>query len=148
MKQFIAHRGNLTGRQPAEENRLEYLLHAYNECGAIECDIRTHDGKLYYGHDEPIELVDTNLILQYQWYCHAKDLDSLCTLLAMGAHVFWHQQDTITLTSKGYIWCYPDVYLIDPMAIWLDFENKFDDMNMVGGFGLCSDVWPTKGLII
>ena len=143
MKQFIAHRGNLTGRQPAEENRLEYLLHAYNECGAIECDIRTYDGKLYYGHDEPIELVDTNLIRQYHWICHAKDLESLSTLMTMGCHTFWHQQDTITITTKGYIWCYPHIHHPDPMrAIWTDFEDEFTSMDEVGGYGLCGDRLP------
>jgi|TARA_B110000438_G_C15655316_1_gene581394 glycerophosphoryl diester phosphodiesterase len=140
MKQFIAHRGNTEGKQPDNENTIEYLLHAYELCGGIECDIRTHDGKLYYGHDEPLELVDTNLINQYQWYCHAKDLETLSTLMQMGAHVFWHQQDTITITSKGYIWCYPHIHHPDPMrAIWTDFEDEFTSMDQVGGYGLCGD---------
>lgn len=142
MKQFIAHRGNTQGSQPTFENRIEYLLHAYDICGAVEVDIQSHNDKMYFGHDEPQELVSIDLIMQDNWFCHAKDLESLGKLLKLGAHTFWHQKDTVTLTSRGYIWCYPDVYLIDERAIWLDFENKFTDMEMIGGWGLCSDRYP------
>jgi len=145
MKQFIAHRGNTEGKQPEFENTIEYLNHAYDLCGGIECDIRTYNGKLYYGHDEPIELVDTNLIRQYHWFCHAKDLESLSTLIAFGANTFWHQKDTVTITTKGYIWCYPHVHLQDShRAIWTDFDDEFTSMDQIGGWGLCSDRLPTS----
>tara|TARA_B100000809_G_C14859851_1_gene431476 strand:+ start:135 stop:593 length:459 start_codon:yes stop_codon:yes gene_type:complete len=142
MKQFIAHRGNTEGKQPAFENTIEYLNHAYDLCGGLECDIRTHNGELYFGHDEPQELVDTNIIMQDNWFCHAKDLEALGLLLQMNANCFWHQTDTVTLTSKGFIWCYPDIYVIDPRAVWVDFEDKFANLNTIGGYGLCSDRLP------
>ena len=142
MKQFIAHRGNITGPEPSFENRIEYLLHAYDTCGAVEVDIQTHRGQLYFGHDDPQEPVVADLIMQDNWFCHAKDLDSLGKLLDLGAHTFWHQQDTVTLTSKGFIWCYPNVYPIHERAVWLDFENKFTDMELIDGWGLCSDTYP------
>jgi hypothetical protein len=142
MTQFIAHRGNLNGPEPTFENRIEYLLHAYDVCGAVEVDIQTHNGQLYFGHDDPQQPVSLELIMQDNWFCHAKDLESLSKLLELGAHTFWHQQDTVTITSRGYIWCYPDVYLIDKRAIWLDFEDKFTDLEMIGGWGLCSDRYP------
>ena len=142
--QFIAHRGNLTGPEPSFENQIEYLLHAYDTCGAVEVDIQSHNGQLYFGHDDPQESVVTDLIMQDNWFCHAKDLESLGKLLELGAHTFWHQQDTVTLTSRGYIWCYPDVYPIDKRAIWLDFEDKFTDLELVGGWGLCSDRYPMR----
>ena len=142
MKQFIAHRGNLTGPEPTFENRIEYLLHAYDTCGAVEVDIQTHNGQLYFGHDDPQEPVVADLIMQDNWFCHAKDLESLSKLLELGAHTFWHQQDTVTITSRGYIWCYPDVYPVHERAVWLDFEDKFTDMELIGGWGLCSDRYP------
>ena len=142
MKQFIAHRGNTSGAQPTFENRIEYLLHAYDVCGAVEVDIQTHRGQLYFGHDDPQEPVNFDLIMQDNWFCHAKDLESLGKLLDLGAHTFWHQQDTVTITSRGFIWCYPNVYPVHERAIWLDFENKFTDMELINGWGLCSDTYP------
>lgn len=142
--QFIAHRGNTHGPQPTFENQIQYLLHAYDECGAIECDIQTYNGQLYFGHDDPQEIVSPDLIMQDNWFCHAKDLESLGTLLDMGAHCFWHQQDTVTLTSKGYIWCYPKHYPEHERAVWLDFEDSFASMDLVKGWGLCSDRRPAE----
>lgn len=146
MIQFIAHRGNITGPEPTFENTIEYLLHAYDVCGGIECDIQLHNGQLYFGHDEPQERVYGDLIMQDNWFCHAKDLESLSKLLELGAHTFWHQQDTVTLTSKGYIWCYPHIHHADrKRAVWTDFDDEFvtvDSMNQIDAYGLCGDRMP------
>jgi len=66
----------------------------------------------------------------------------LGTLLDMGAHTFWHQKDTVTLTNRGYIWCYPKHYPIHPKAVWLDFDDEFASMSQIQGWGLCSDRRP------
>jgi len=149
MKQFIAHRGNTTGPEPSFENRIEYLLHAYDLCGGIECDIQMHNDRLYFGHDDPQEIVSPDIIMQNNWFCHAKDLDSLSALLEMGAHTFWHQQDTVTLTSKGYIWCYPHIHHPDlTRSVWTDFDDEFDSMDKILAYGLCGDRMPSDGKLI
>jgi hypothetical protein len=146
MIQFIAHRGNITGPEPTFENRIEYLLHAYDTCGGIECDIQMHNGQLYFGHDDPQEIVSPDLIMQDNWFCHAKDLDSLSALLELGAHTFWHQKDTVTLTSKGFIWCYPHIHHADSKrSVWTDFDDEFvtvDSLNQIDAYGLCGDRMP------
>ena len=65
MKQFIAHRGNITGTEPSFETRIEYLLHAYEVCGGIECDIQTHRRQMYFGHDDPQKIVSPDIIMQH-----------------------------------------------------------------------------------
>jgi hypothetical protein len=143
--QRIAHRGNTNGKNPDEENKIEYLMHAYDIVGAVECDIQTYNGKLYFGHDAPQETVDTTLIMQDLWFCHAKDLESLEALLTIQAHAFWHQTDKVTLTSRGYIWCYPGQYptMARHKTIWLDFDGKFPIDKLLYEplecWGLCSD---------
>jgi hypothetical protein len=102
--QFIAHRGNWRGKETANENLIEYLSSAYTSVGAVECDVQTLNGQLYLGHDLPQEPVELDLLLQPNWFCHAKDIQSLGTLLNAGVHAFWHQEDTVTLTSRGFIW--------------------------------------------
>ncbi len=143
--QRIAHRGNTNGRNPLDENRVEYLLHGYETVGAVECDIQVWNGRLYFGHDGPQELVDPAIILQDNWFCHAKDLDALEALLTLEAHSFWHQTDKVTLTSRGYVWCYPGQYPVmkQHKAIWLDFDRRFPMDSMLHEpldcWGLCSD---------
>jgi len=121
---FIAHRGNIKGPDPANENRLDYLMHTYTMGFAIECDLIGYKNGLYFGHDEPQELADPEFLRWPDVYCHAKNLEAVKLLSRLHCHWFWHQQDDITLTSKGYLWCYPGKYIDTNGAIFLDLEPK------------------------
>lgn len=137
--QFIAHRGNTRGPEPSFENKIDFLLHAYNECGAVETDVQTYNGKLYFGHDEPQQLATPELLTTDNWFCHAKDIESMLSLVDMGAHCFWHQEDNITLTSNGHIWCFPGVFPIHSKAIWLDLQGSVLPEDKSGIWGICGD---------
>ena len=41
-------------------------------------------------------------------WCHAKNLSALESMLYHGVHCFWHETDKFTITSKGYIWTFPE----------------------------------------
>jgi len=140
--QFIAHRGNCYGANPDLENHVDYLTAAYRAVGAVEVDVQTVAGQLYLGHNEPQEPADIDMLMQVNWFCHAKDIETLGTLLTAGVHTFWHQEDTVTLTSKGFIWCYPGINLEHNRSIWLDFEGAIQDMDSVNAWGLCADEIP------
>ena len=49
---------------------------------------------------------------------------------------FWHQEDTLTLTSKRYIWAYPGKQPIEN-SISVMPEIKNDDISLC--VGICSD---------
>ena len=124
---FIAHRGNTTGPGNPEENRFDYLKHAYYDLGyGIELDIQTHNGKLYLGHDDPQEPVDADIeqfMRQERVFTHAKDLHCIPKLLTIDANVFYHTEESIVFTSKGYIWCYPGIFISDiKRAVWNDYH--------------------------
>ena len=52
-------------------------------------------------------------------------------------HYFWHQNDDITLTSKGYIWAYPGKQPIkNSIAVLPEIHN--DDISNC--IGICSDI--------
>ena len=140
---YIAHRGNISGKQPTFENKDEYLKHAYYECGHdIELDICMHRGILYYGHDDCQEPADTNFIQSPGVFCHAKDFDALTELLNMRTNCFWHQQDSVTLTSQNYIWCFPGNYIMNKKAIWIDLEGMnipLPDQVPNSIYGYCGD---------
>ena len=50
---FISHRGNLDGLNPDRENSPEYIDEAIKLGFDVEIDVRTKDGELWLGHDEP-----------------------------------------------------------------------------------------------
>jgi hypothetical protein len=110
---LIAHRGNVEGPRPKDENHPEYLLNAIEEGFDIEVDVWWWNDQFYLGHDQPQWKLSSNDILtsERSW-CHAKNSQALEMLLRIGSHCFWHQTDDYTLTSKNYIWTYPEKQLI------------------------------------
>ena len=109
---IIAHRGNLGGPDSANENRPEQVERALSEGFDVEVDVWLLDRDTpALGHDEPLYPVTWDFLLRTSIWCHAKDLHALQELLALSlcrqpAHVFYHENDTATLTSKGWIWIY------------------------------------------
>ena len=49
---LIAHRGNITGRNPDEENSPDYISQAIQKGYDVEVDVWLMDG-IYLGHDKP-----------------------------------------------------------------------------------------------
>tara|TARA_B100001093_G_C26291307_1_gene785378 strand:+ start:186 stop:632 length:447 start_codon:yes stop_codon:yes gene_type:complete len=143
---LIAHRGNTSGINLDLENKKSYLLDALMQGYWIECDIQMYKDSLYFGHNEPQEKA-TELILNPQTICHAKDIESLMKLNQMKAHVFWHENDKLTITNRGYFWCYPGVHAKCSNAIWLNLHNKPIPNDTSGIFGVCSDNFSQFGLI-
>ena len=103
---FIAHRGNITGPQPSEENKTEYIDAAIAQGYDVEIDLRTENGELYLGHDTPDHKVTLTWLLDRKenLWIHVKDYDSLVTISDTELKYFCHEQDKYTLTSNGYIW--------------------------------------------
>lgn len=139
MARFIAHRGNLWGPKPEYENTMDYLLYAYDICGAVEVDVQWHNDQLYLGHDEPQQPVPEWWLTYPNWFWHAKDLNSLMHCMDQSAHTFWHQTDTVTITSQGYVWCYPGHYPKHPKSIWLDLLGAQLPQDISKCWGVCGD---------
>ena len=143
---LIAHRGNIYGVNRDLENKKSYLQEALSQGYWIECDVQMYKNKLYFGHDEPRELA-TELITNPRTICHAKDAQSLIKLNQLNVHFFWHETDKITITNRGYFWCYPGIHLKSTNAIWLDLLHKPIPDDISGIFGICSDDFSKSSLI-
>ena len=139
MAKFIAHRGNMFGPDVDFENTQEYMMHALSENCGVEVDVILYKNKLYYGHDEPGELADPFLLSNPDVICHAKTLDTLAELLDRHLHCFWHQADHVTLTSYGYIWCYPGHHPVHEKAIWLDLHDQPVPEDLSKIYAVCGD---------
>lgn len=109
MIQTIAHRGNRKGKTE-HENRPVYLSNAARD-HFVEVDVWYVNDKIFLGHDEPTYEVSIDFLKDEKFFCHAKNIEALHRMLEEpDIHCFWHENDLVTLTSKGYVWKYPEVY--------------------------------------
>lgn len=122
MVKYIAHRGNTQGPQPSFENTIEYLRSAYQDYD-VEIDLIGHKGRLYLGHDEPQQPAPLDFVQSEGVWCHAKNYEAATLLSSMRTHWFWHQEDDFALTSKEFFWCFPNIQIQHPKAVWLDLGD-------------------------
>jgi len=110
------------------------LLAGYN----VEIDIWIKDGKTYLGHDKPTYSILPDALEDPRLWCHAKNFEALEFMIANPKiHCFWHQNDFFTLTSRGYVWCYPD-FVLKKAIIQIGEKNPLESrLDMFAG--ICSD---------
>lgn len=133
---LISHRGNINGRVESLENNPEYIRLALELGYQVEIDVWFKDNKFYLGHDEPQYEVSRTFLTNRKLWCHAKNVTALQEMMNYDIHYFWHEEDTLTLTSKNYIWVYPGKQPIkDSIAVMPEIYN--DDVSQC--LGVCSD---------
>lgn len=145
---LIAHRGNINGPNPLDENNPEYIEKAISNGYDVEIDIRyeTSGNNFYLGHDDPQYEVNSQWLLKRMnnLWIHCKNINSLFYFSSKteGYNYFWHQEDDFTLTSKNYIWTYPGKEYTPKSVIVMPESNSnidFKSLMMYNCFGICSD---------
>tara|TARA_R110000744_G_scaffold10219_3_gene31937 strand:- start:2586 stop:3008 length:423 start_codon:yes stop_codon:yes gene_type:complete len=131
---LISHRGNLDGKNIERENSISYIEEALSNGFDVEIDIWKVSDKYMLGHDEPQYSVNLDFLKNNKLWCHAKNIDALYGMKVNDVHCFWHQEDDVTLTSKGYLWTYPNKQLT-PKSIAVLPEGVIEEE--IAGF--CSD---------
>ena len=135
---LIAHRGNIKGRNKKEENNPDYIRTAIKKGFDAEIDVWFHDG-LYSGHDEAVYDLDLDFLLEFHksLWIHCKNIESLEFLTSIPQlNVFWHQTDSYTLTSHGYIWTYPHTRVCRKSVI-VCTDSRF--ARYQNCYGICCD---------
>jgi hypothetical protein len=137
---LIAHRGNINGKMEAWENEPTYLDLAIAEGYDVEIDIWRFDDKLFLGHDSPQCEISISWIndRSHRLWVHCKNADALVFFNKLNSDInyFWHENDTLTLTSKNYIWAFPGKQPIQNSIAVL--PELYDD-NLEQCIGICSD---------
>ena len=146
---LIAHRGNIDGSNPLDENRPEYIEEAILSGYDVEIDVRYDplDNNFYLGHDEPQYVVSLFWLAKNvnNLWIHCKDINALNYFVTRtsGYNYFWHQEDDFTLTSKNYIWTYPGkTYTPSSVIVMPEWNlniSNFSDLLVYGCHGICSD---------
>tara|TARA_R100000005_G_C4897607_1_gene141317 strand:- start:81 stop:521 length:441 start_codon:yes stop_codon:yes gene_type:complete len=139
---IISHRGNLDGPNPITENSPSYIETALNEGFDVEVDVRVFNGKLYLGHDMPDHQVNENFFTDKMWI-HCKNFQAVEYFKKTKLNWFWHEEDDLTMTSKGFIWCYPGKYISSGITVLCGKPTHIDKKIM----GICTDYpiqWKEK----
>jgi len=136
---FIAHRGNYQGRDSTRENTQEYMNEAIEAGHHVEVDVQLLNGVLWYGHDNPQAWADEKFLAKREVIVHAKTIECIPPLMHIDAHFFFHDQDDCTLTSNGWVWCYPGKHVQCSKGVWLDLHNKPLPDNIPAIRAICGD---------
>lgn len=140
---LISHRGNLNGRIPERENRIDYIEEALKQGYNVEIDVWGKNGKMYLGHDEPQEEVSLFFLSSMKLWVHAKNIEAVDSIKAWNRntvnkiHWFWHENDHMTLTSLDFVWVYPGKEL--PLGSIAVMPELFPDWDVNSAIGICSD---------
>lgn len=140
---YIAHRGLLEGPNKELENSPPAIDAAIEACRNVEIDLWVCDGKPVLGHGvgTPFYSVQWNWLRERSnnLWIHCKNIEALVTLAEEAPaywHYFWHQEDTVTLTSRGFIWAYPGKQPISGSIAVL--PEMYRD-NCLQASGICTD---------
>lgn len=147
---LIAHRGNITGPNPEQENQFIYLYNAVTLGYDVSVDIWIMDGEVWTGHDSPTYKLDWNQLykLKINGWFHCKNLEAFTHFTGMQSNkqyynwnYFWHQNDDFALTSNHYIWTYPNKNLGPfSIAVLIDgVKNEYTEKDLTKCHGICSD---------
>jgi len=136
---LISYRGNIEGKNPKMENHPDYIDEAIALDYDVEIDLWVIDGILLLGHDEPQYRTSQDwLNKRYKkLWIHCKNVEAIEWFNIIGGfNYFWHQEDTLTLTSFSHIWVYPGKQPIkNSIAVMPEIYN--DDI--LHCKGVCSD---------
>ena len=108
---LISHRGNIDGKFKSCENEPTYVDKAISEGYDVEVDVWFIDNILYLGHDKPEYGVNFRWFIDRisKLWIHCKNVGAVIYFKECGYDInyFWHEEDTLTLTSHNYLWVYP-----------------------------------------
>lgn len=133
---LISHRGNTKGPIPEAENRPDYIEDTLKTGYDVEIDVWYIDGTFYLGHDLPQYAIDKTFLYNSKLWVHCKNVAALEALKFENINYFWHETDTVTLTSKRYIWAHPGKQpLKNSIAVLPELYNDTVEECL----GVCSD---------
>jgi hypothetical protein len=135
---LIAHRGNLEGPNSEYENRPEYIEEALSKKYDVEIDLWLIDGNYFLGHDGPEYPVKLEWLLRrsQSLWVHCKNVEAMSKLDPDYFNFFWHENDTVVLTSHCDLWAYPGKQPIkNSIAVMPEIHN--DNLDFCKG--ICTD---------
>lgn len=140
---FIAHRGNMIGRNVERENKEDYILECLELGYQCEIDVWIIDNEIFLGHDGPEHKTTIDFIMERKehLWIHCKNEDALNFFVHKNVNCFYHDKDNYTITSKGIVWgninskCISNMICVMPENYQSELE--FEELSLC--IGVCSD---------
>jgi len=136
---LISHRGNINGPILERENHPDYIDEAIASGYDVEIDLWNIEGVLLLGHDKPQYGISQEWLNEriHKLWVHCKNIEAMEWMNSVGSFIyFWHQEDTLTLTSFSHIWAYPGKQPIkNSIAVMPEINND----STTACKGICSD---------
>tara|TARA_B100000900_G_scaffold416277_1_gene450953 strand:+ start:30796 stop:31236 length:441 start_codon:yes stop_codon:yes gene_type:complete len=135
---LISHRGNISGPDIKNENEPSYILNSIGLGFDCEIDVWYIDNVLLLGHDKPQHKISLDFLLEHKefFWIHCKNFEALNYLNSKNEmNYFWHEEDRFTITSKGFIWTYPE-NIVGKNSVIVDNRSQTSEYNC---YGICSD---------
>lgn len=131
---IISHRGNLEGQDKTKENKPSHIKQVIEKGFEVEIDLWYVDNKFYLGHDMPTYVINNDFFDKNMWI-HCKNIGAVEQLKSTKLNWFWHEEDQMTITSLGYIWCFPETYVDKGITVVLGRKKKINKKIL----GVCTD---------
>jgi len=138
---LIAHRGNISGKDPARENEPGYVKDALQKGYNVEVDVWRQNNVFFLGHSCPQYPIDEKFLENNRLWCHAKNLSALDHMSKNKyVHCFWAEHDHFPLTSRAIIWTEPGKD-VSPNSIFVlpELSGITDKTKLPPCLGVCSD---------
>ena len=135
---IISHRGYEFGPDSDLENNPEQISKLLSKKFQVEVDVWNIRNEFYLGHDKPKYKVPVSFLKNDGLWCHTKNIEALEALLKIGVHCFWHQEDDYTVTSRGFIWAYPQKETSGKSSVYL-YPEKFNNIDYMKYDFICTD---------
>jgi len=149
---LIAHRGLFNGPDKNKENNTSQIETAISlgfDCEVdlwVYVDMNTNQHKLWLGHDEPTYEITYEFLDTWKdcLWIHAKNLTALQWLTRhhQEFNYFSHYQDDYVITSKGFIWTYPEKPLTKvSICLMPEWHRSVEELKSFKPdcYGICSD---------
>ena len=136
---LISHRGNIEGKNTDKENHPDYIDQALSLGYQVEIDVWLINNELFLGHDEPQYPINQEWLYDRisKLWVHCKNIQAIEWFNSIGRfNYFWHENDTVTLTSKQDIWAYPGK---QPIKNSIAVMPEIYDEDVSQCLGVCSD---------
>lgn len=146
---YIAHRGNIDGRNAGKENSPDYILQALNRGFDVEVDVWLYqettkeEPAYYFGHDQPeyrVQIPAVFLENPLVWF-HAKTIQTFYALMRNSVTAFYIDGDhACALTTRGHIWTTPgNVLTPRSIAVMPEYSPNWRTADLRQVYGICSD---------
>jgi hypothetical protein len=140
---LIAHRGNTRGPQPEQENLPDYIDAAISSGFQVEIDLWGLEGQAFLGHDRPETQVDLAWLKKRQerLWVHCKNSEAIMLVGESTLNWFFHENDSYTLTSHGFIWTYPGKRILSgpSVGLWFGAESPLNKREFKDAHAICGD---------